>query len=435
MKKYTIEEFGKGKKAVKISNFKEWSQVNEKYPLVRWQCEGYYDNEKGWDILESDYYKRKGCEVLTFDQIDFEEKFILPEKWCIKITKVNRDILEKYRSKLPDVSLAYTCLLDKSLNHYLLNEDVACDKTYMLYVAELPSWGNYTEITLEQFKTYILKEKTMEKEIIGYKLNGKATAEEVSILLKCDKQVYSDGTFFTKGHLNSDVIKKAKSLGILDIWFEPVFKEEEEFIKGEWLYAKENSYELLFRFDTLIDNMLSTKEGYQIFESGDISCEAAEKYAYKSRNVVKATKEQIEKVLLAVAKHKGFVIGVEYKNATKCSGSHYSKLKAYPKYVENTEQFTDGNGGSIYDGGKWAEIIKLALPKVNNYEGKDDGSTVTYGCAKFSREYLRDLCATISNFGRAGDQQNRAIKSITLSSGVVISLEQIEQFNKYFQSK
>ena len=53
----------------------------------------------------------------------------------------------------------------------------------------------YTQITLEQFKKHFLKEKTMKKEIIGYKLNGKVEVEKVAYLLGC-ASTERDGMFF-----------------------------------------------------------------------------------------------------------------------------------------------------------------------------------------------------------------------------------------------
>ena len=76
----------------------------------------------------------------------------------------------------------------------------------------------------------------MEKKLIGYKLNGKVTADEVAALLDCSETVYSDGRFFKEEHLGSLTIERAQKLGILDLWFEPVY--EEEFKVGDWVELK-----------------------------------------------------------------------------------------------------------------------------------------------------------------------------------------------------
>ena len=71
-------------------------------------------------------------------------------------------------------------------------------------------------------KNYGMKE---EKEIIGYKLNGKVTAIQVGMLLDCRPNELN-GMFWWKDNLDSIAFKKCKEMGILDIWFEPVYTLE-----------------------------------------------------------------------------------------------------------------------------------------------------------------------------------------------------------------
>lgn len=69
------------------------------------------------------------------------------------------------------------------------------------------------------------KNTKMEKKLIGYKLNGVVTAEQAGNLLRCSKEE-KDGLFFWDIELHKPIIEKVKKLGILDIWFEPVYREE-----------------------------------------------------------------------------------------------------------------------------------------------------------------------------------------------------------------
>lgn len=109
------------------------------------------------------YKNRKNHPVYTFEQFKkmyLEEEFVLPEKWCIKrdahSDKVITDWFNKksnYNFHIGNIKFPYVFfpieggLLSSSLNH-----------------------KGYKEITFEQFKKYILKQETMKKEIIGYKL-------------------------------------------------------------------------------------------------------------------------------------------------------------------------------------------------------------------------------------------------------------------------
>ena len=72
-----------------------------------------------------------------------KEEFVLPEKWCIKSTDEADETLIKWRDGEYTIRPAYLCS-DK----YWINEDDS---------------KAYTEITFDQFKKYILKEKVKEE--------------------------------------------------------------------------------------------------------------------------------------------------------------------------------------------------------------------------------------------------------------------------------
>jgi hypothetical protein len=78
------------------------------------------------------------------------DEFVLPEKWCIKCTKENEDYLTRWREF--DTSI--------SIGRYMHNVYPNCDKRGVShsFIKE-----GYTEITFEQFKKYVLKEKVEEK--------------------------------------------------------------------------------------------------------------------------------------------------------------------------------------------------------------------------------------------------------------------------------
>ena len=75
----------------------------------------------------------------------------------------------------------------------------------------------------------------------------------------------------------------------------------------------------------------------------------------------------------------------------------------------------------------WFEPVYVEekkLPKINNYEGKIEGDYVVYGsnCAKFHKNFFLQL----SQFKQTNSSsQNRTIKSVTLSSGVTIQMEDV----------
>lgn len=74
----------------------------------------------------------------------------------------------------------------------------------------------------------------------------------------------------------------------------------------------------------------------------------------------------------------------------------------------------------------YKEIKKL--PEINNYDGKIDGNYVKYGCASFNIDTLE----TIFNNRELSGCRN--IKSITLSSGVEITMDEIKQIVEYYKN-
>jgi hypothetical protein len=91
----------------------------------------------------------KHVSVLTLDEFfDIIDGFILPEKWCIKTTNENIDILGNWRD-------------DGPLHHghigWYLHTPMNNKNGYNQERKE----NDYTEITFEQFKKYVLKQDTM----------------------------------------------------------------------------------------------------------------------------------------------------------------------------------------------------------------------------------------------------------------------------------
>lgn len=93
--------------------------------------------------------------VSEFIRLGIIDEFVLPEKWKVLRTKDNYKIINEWFVKNgygnPFISYAYI-----GINRYKNN-----------YHSEDSQLIDYTEITFEQFKKYVLKD--MDKKIIGYK--------------------------------------------------------------------------------------------------------------------------------------------------------------------------------------------------------------------------------------------------------------------------
>jgi hypothetical protein len=79
----------------------------------------------------------------------------IPKNWKVRITEDNREVLEQWRIKQPNVDQCnrITCLSPYALNYWLISDKY--DGSYM-------DWGggdSYQEITFEEFKKYVLMEQ------------------------------------------------------------------------------------------------------------------------------------------------------------------------------------------------------------------------------------------------------------------------------------
>ena len=177
-------------------------------------------------------YYNNYCETSDFIQVDLSEiqqylpenhpdlikkdTFVLPEKWCV-FSDQNKIITDWFNENQTGSYNMKQLVKDNLLFCY-----PAVEK--WIYLANPHSCArpvkpqDYTEITFDQFKTYVLKEKTMEKEIIGYKL-VKPKYEMASIKLL-------GWNLTTKLLINISEkgdIHRLKEAGVLDLWFEAVY--------------------------------------------------------------------------------------------------------------------------------------------------------------------------------------------------------------------
>ena len=155
-------------------------------------------------------------------------EFQLPEKWCVKVTEDNKGLLDSWRIN----QKTYANVLD--LWGWLVS-DSFWDSTHCSFSIVLPS--GYTEITFEQFKKYVLKQGSMEKKLIGYKLVKPEMHKAASqIMFGNSAGCYQmDSDSYIPIYMESE-LQKLKEAGVLNLWFEPVY--EEEFKVGDWVELK-----------------------------------------------------------------------------------------------------------------------------------------------------------------------------------------------------
>lgn len=197
------------------------------------------DREEGYIILDNEKNTHDGDFFLLQDIELYEDEKRTPENpmYTIKELEERKDLviyldswggfnkLKTITNNLTNIYYGKHCY-----SLYERNHSFESNKT------NIGSYDNVKIITIDQIKELNMKEK----EIVGYKLI-KPEYEEAALLL-CVK----DGNgwaknkkyhFLSKSNAHQNAIKA----GVLDLWFEPVFFEE-EFKIGDWVsfYSETN---------------------------------------------------------------------------------------------------------------------------------------------------------------------------------------------------
>lgn len=134
-----------------------------------------------------------------------KDTFVLPEYWWIQRNKENYEIVNDWFTE------------NGYGNPFSADTPIRINDSKDNYKTDEVG----TEITFEQFKTHILKESTMEKEIVEYKL-------KFAEYIKAANTIIGTSTDYTKSGFIPDSVayKKLKEAGVLDLWFEKVYAPE-----------------------------------------------------------------------------------------------------------------------------------------------------------------------------------------------------------------
>ena len=184
-------------------------------------------------------------------------------------------------------------------------------------------------------------------------------------------------------------------------WFEEIIKK---FKVGDWIYSLEE----IHPYREVGDVFQILECSFDSFYYIDDTC-SSDPSSFRL-----ATDDEITEHLKEKAKEKGFKTGTIYKgfsfkdSITKVG--NFDKLQYYHEKCD--EYLTDGYGGSIWQNGKWAEIIveliSKPLFKVNDYVKcvKGDISKITYG-AGWKEGLVFKITSIRENLGFNEDRSER----------------------------
>jgi hypothetical protein len=288
MNEKLIKQLQEGKIAVHNDGTLEELREVLKYafPKDGWYVHGatkYYISSGGTQWIATDEANLPLCSVKEF------LKFVLPERWCITrlLPQDEIKIVSDYINDRFDT--LFVTNPSKDSKYYIdeLNNTIDYGMCFESKTVEYKKpYSHYTEITFEQFKKYVLKEKTMENNIkvgttfyhkdnkdliytissfdgnnveiswgnmgrLQYSLDSVLnnikdrtwiiTMEKKILYYIVQQEVWGiNNTHWSKGAVmyssNTESLPYFKKLGILDNkeWFEPVY-EEEKFKVGDWV--------------------------------------------------------------------------------------------------------------------------------------------------------------------------------------------------------
>jgi hypothetical protein len=179
----------------------------------------YLENGRLLYGVRHDMFLSENKKELSFEEFKqryIDKDFVLPEQWCVRdCEEVALYAHEKW-----------------GCGNYISPDRYYHGGGYEFYDYYIHE--GYTEITLEQFKKYVLKQDDMkEKKIIGYKPKDINCFEYAKNFAK-NYTAYG----YDEGYSNVRIIAPScghyqffKEAGVLDLWFEPVYEEEKKLPK------------------------------------------------------------------------------------------------------------------------------------------------------------------------------------------------------------
>jgi len=101
---------------------------------------------------------------------------------------------------------------------------------------------------------------------------------------------------------------------------------------------------------------------------------------------IPATDKEVEDALIAEAIKRGFKNGVRVISAR---GEQWNiENDIFDRYNKKTLYL---DSVSIFENGKWAEIIEDIKPKINGYEMEVEGDYIKFGCEKYRQDDIIDF--------------------------------------------
>lgn len=207
--------------------------------------------------------------------------------------------------------------------------------------------------------------------------------------------------------------------------------KEPKFETGKWYLSNCGNQNALIYCESITS--IGEAIGYGINYGGDWSTGI---HGYPESSQL-ATNSEVQAALIKEAKKRGFKQGVTFSGTNIDKEYYSSEVAVYGniKWAHKGEWLAIGKGDNewiIFKDGKWATIVENKLT-INGYVMETEDNMVIFGCARFHRDFFTRLLS-VYEVDSAWRDMNRNIKSITLDSGVTITVDEltkiVKQINK-----
>jgi len=379
---YTYKVIEISEEGLTLQNFWDWVYVNEKL------------DKKEWTLIKN-------------------EVFILPKKWCIKLS--TQEITDAVNS----INLwgsGNLCWQNTSnYTEYYITNDGKYEIKEDLF--------KYTEITFDQFKKYVFKQISMKTKKIDYYEILQTVWGLHGSKWNVGNKLYAE---------NEEALPYFKNLGILTdtTIFKPVYKEE-EFKVGDICYQNTWTIRANFFPITKIENNLIW--GKDLIGK-DSSC-SRERFIECCRKATPEEVKEYENNLLLEEAKKRYPVGTRFVSAYNGENVGAIEIGTFYIWKEIGIVADRDNGYSVYHKGKWAEILP-SYPQIsiNGYKGEFFDNYVKFGCAKIDKKVFTNANKTFSDEQTRFPNSNKYITSITIGAGT-FSKEQIKEIAEYYLNK
>lgn len=354
-----------------------------------------------------------------------KDEFVLPEKWYVKRTQQNCDLINAYfsdlnRKRYSGPSQLMITNFDYMHSPAFKGKRYPIGRTSFVFPRK-----EYTEITFEQFKNYVMKK---EKVIVNWFIRG---SKDLRDFMSTQDNVRKgiSGEFQNAGYYIRydgqwdwqfvDNLEAEKEISLEDY-----LKSKEEKLPEKWYISGGLHLMQFFReYEDTFWNGDSDEVGY--WKEGELwRMERKDKIPDR----VKITLEQYKKFTMKNDKKiKGYKLKFpEYeKAAVKIGDGEFIKNSNIDFTADSRMSRTFSEIGLL---DVWFEPVYEPEPKLPSIKGKDgryyDGSIdkdcIVYGCARILIQWF-------------SESFSRSLTYMPLNSGVIISEDEVKSIRKYLE--